>query len=245
MVIAVSTGCCHDLGLGRLESIHYLERFRGLIDGVEVLVAYPDELLKFEFDEQARSFLKSLEFTSVHMPFKDVEYTDKKETAMLVEKGIGLAEEIGARYLLFHPQTVKDFDVIKAEIPACIENMARRPKNKGYQTVEEITKLLDKHKFLGFVLDTGHAIGNSIKLEDFLALEGRLKAVHVNVQWKKGGELREHGFLAEGDAEQLNEIKKLSAINAPKILEVDFYPEKVQLIEKEISLLKALSCKFP
>lgn len=245
MAIAVSTGCCYDLGLGRLESIHYLERFGELIDGVEVLVAYPDELLKFEFDEKALSFLKSLEFTSFHMPFKDVEYADNRESAVLVEKGAKLAEEIGASYLLFHPPTLKDYDVIKAGIPACIENMDRRPKNKGYQTVEEIAGLLGKYQFLGFVLDTGHAIGNIIRLEDFFVLKGRLKAIHVNVQWRKKGELKEHGFLAEGDAGQVNEIKKLSAIDAPKILEADFYPEKVQMIEKELSLLKTLSCKSP
>jgi Leucine-rich repeat (LRR) protein len=82
MVVAISTGCCFDLGLGRLESIHFLEKYP--IDGVELMIAFPNELLNFELDKQALSFLKKLEFVSIHMPFKDIIYDNNKETQELM-----------------------------------------------------------------------------------------------------------------------------------------------------------------
>ncbi|MBI2529549.1 MAG: hypothetical protein HYW05_00205 [Candidatus Diapherotrites archaeon] len=242
MCVGISTGCCHDLGLDRLEGIHYLEKFRGMIDAVEVVLAYPEEVQDFEFDERAVAFLKGLSSTSIHMPFKNAEYTGNKETADIMAKAVKLAGQINAKYLLFHPTNVKDFNAIRAEMPICIENMNEKPESEGFQTAEEMNNLLRKYGFLNLVLDAGHVIGNKLKPSDFLIMKNKLKAMHVSARWIKDGKLKEHGFLCEADPAQIEEIREVSAAGVPMIIETDFYPEKAHLIEKEINLIKGLHC---
>lgn len=235
MVVAISTGCCHDLKLNRLESIHFLEKYP--IDGVELLFACPEELINFELDEKALNFIKHCKFVSIHMPFENVTYDKNQETQRLLGKAITLAKQINAQYLVFHPLTIKDFDSIQSNsVQVCIENMNK--KENGYKTVEEIKNTLEKHPFLGVVLDLAHALGNNITPSDFLEIENKIKEIHVSGQWIKKEQLKEHGFLAEGTKEQLELVKPILKLTIPKIIEADFYPNKVPLIEKEIQLLQ-------
>lgn len=241
MVVAISTGCCFDLDLNQLESIHWLERFKGLIDGVELLFAFPNELLEFNFDERALSFLKELDFVSIHMPFKEIEYGKSAETRRLLSKAGAVAKKAGVQYIVFHPNNVKEFTALKASVPVCIENMNPKPENSGFRTVEEISKILSKNSFLNLVLDVEHAIGSGIRPKDFLILSNKLKAIHVSVPWQRNGKPKGHGFVSEFGQKFLPQLKEVLPFSVPKVLETDFYPEKVPLIEKEIKLLKQLS----
>ncbi|MFA6268890.1 MAG: TIM barrel protein [archaeon] len=239
MVVAISTGCCHDLKLNRLESIHFLEKYP--IDGVELLFAFPEELLNFELDLRALSFLSGLKFVSIHTPFENIIYSNTQETRKVLASAVALAKQVNAKYLVFHPQIVEDFNLISnLSIPVCIENMNKKEDN--YKSVEEIKTLLSKYPFVGFVLDIAHALGNNIEPKEFLVLKDKIKGVHVSGQWMKKGNLKEHGFLVEGTKEQLEEIKPILELKQPKVIESDFYPEKLQLIEKEIQLLRNYFC---
>ncbi|MFA5358076.1 MAG: TIM barrel protein [archaeon] len=241
MVVAISTGCCYDLKLSKLESVHFLEKYP--IDGVELLFATPEQLTGFELDEKALSFLKRLEFVSIHMPFENINYNKNQETQQLISKANSIAKQVNAQYLVFHPNTVKDFDSIKNNsLKVCIENLNK--KESGYQTVEEIQTILKEHAFLEFVLDIAHVFGNNLNLNDFLKLNSKLNAIHVSGQWIKKGNLKEHGFLTEGTNEQLEKIKPILRLKKPKVIESDFYPYKIPLIEKEIQLLREFDQTF-
>ncbi|MFA6064937.1 MAG: hypothetical protein WCW44_00075 [archaeon] len=234
MVVAVSTGCCYDLKLGKLESIHFLEKYP--IDGVELLFADPEQLHNFSLDDQARKFLKGLKFVSIHMPFENITYSDNQDTKALIKIANQLAKQVNAKYLLFHPQTIQDFNSIKNQTQVCIENMNK--KIVGYNTPQQIEETLTIYPFVGFVLDIAHALGNQLNPNDFLKLKP--KAIHVSGQWNKKGILKEHGFITQGTKEQLELIKPILQLKIPKIIESDFYPNKIPLIEKEIQLLKEL-----
>jgi endonuclease IV len=237
MVVAISTGCCFDLKLKELECIHFLENYQ--LDGVELMFALQNELLDFVLDRKALSFLSKLEFVSIHMPFKNIIYDNNKETHDVLQKAINLAKQVNAQYLVFHPNTIKDFDLIKnISIHVCIENMNKKEDN--YKTVEEIKSVLDKCPFLGFVLDLSHVLGNNLEPSEFLVLKDKIKGIHSSGQWIKKGILKEHGFLIEGTKEQLEKVKPILALNKPKIIETDFYLDKVSMIEKEIQLIKTI-----
>ena len=239
-VISISTGSCFDLDLNTLESIQFLEKYSDQISGVEIVFATQKELFAFEFDEKALIFLKNCEFVSIHMPFIQVVYDNNLETKQIMVKGVSLAKQINAQYLVFHPSTVTDFNALKASVPICVENMNKKPENTGFCTVEEMKSLFEKHGFLGFVFDIAHALGNGINSSDFLVFRDRLKAIHVSGQWMKKGVLKEHGFLTEGTPEQLGKVAEVLKLNVPKIIESDFYPNKVQLIEKEVQLIREI-----
>ena len=240
MTISISTGCCFDLKLTRLESIHFLEKYSSLIDGVELLFATPKELIEFELDAKSKNFLKSKQFVTIHMPFDEVEYKNDKTTEELIEKTENLSKEIKINYILFHPNKVTNFDSLKSTIPIVIENMNKKLEETGYTTVKEMKRLFDKYPDFGFVLDTSHTLGNNINPIDFLILKNKLKGIHSSGQWIKKGNLKEHGFLIEGEKEQLEKLKPVLELNVPKVIECDFYPKKVPLIEQEIQLIKQL-----
>lgn len=240
MPISISIGCCFDLKLSRNESINFLEKYSSLIDGVELLFATPKELLEFEFDSKSLNFLKSKKFNSIHMPFNEIEYKKDELTKELIKKAEKLASEIKINYILFHPNTVTDFDSLKSTTPIVIENMNKKLEKTGYTTVKEMKRLFDKYPDFGFVLDTSHTLGNNINPIDFLILKNKLKGIHSSGQWIKKGNLKEHGFLIESEKEQLEKLKPVLELNVPKVIECDFYPKKVPLIEQEIQLIKQL-----
>ncbi len=246
MPVCISSGCCLDLGLNVLQSVHFLENYRGQIDGVELVFAYPNELLELEFDDKAFGFLGSLRYNSIHMPFKEVSYENDKETRRLIEKAGIICKDVKCVNAVFHPQCIQNYELIESMgFPASIENLDKKPGYEGFQTSEEIKAILDLHPRLGLCVDTAHAKSNNLDPRDFLLLNKRISSVHINTQWvrKSDNVQKEHGFLVEimeEDKKQFKQNTPFIKLPVPKIMEADFYPEKVSLIEKEIQLLKQL-----
>jgi endonuclease IV len=237
MAVYISTGSCFNLGLNRIESIEFVGNYQ--VNGLELMLAYPQELLDFKLNknDKATAILKRFEWVSIHMPSMNVTYDNNQETKKLLAKGIELGKQINAKNLVFHPHTIKDFNILKnSSIQMSIENM---DKNKNaYKTLAEIKNTLEKYPYLGFVLDINHVLGNNLNPSDFLEIKDRITEIHVSGLWMKKGILKEHGLLAEGTKEQLEKVKPILELNKPKIIESDFYPEKIPLIEKEIQLIK-------
>jgi len=238
MVVAISMGCCYDLGLSIQDRIRFIQKYASLIDGIELLFALPKNLLDFEFEEDTLNFVKSLKFKSLHMPFKDIQYDNKRESNKLIEKASFLAKQVAIEHIIFHPNTIKDYNSLDNQMINCIENLNQKPENTGFCTIKEIELILDKNPSLKFVLDACHALENNIEPTDFLKFENKLVEIHLSAQWIKKGNLRAHGFLTEANQEQLTKLKPILKLDKPKIIEADFYPYKMPLIEKEIDLIK-------
>lgn len=244
MTVCISTGGFADFGLNRLEALHYIERFRGKIDGAELTFADASELMEFSLDRQTIDFLGSLRFKSLHMPWLGVRYNNSNASKRVLEKGASLGKSIGATYLLFHPESVDDLVVLKScAVTPAIENMNEKPGNRGFQTFGEIQKILGSHPYLGLVVDLCHAYSNGYGADAYTGISRRILGVHVNSVWKRGERIKQHGFLAEADEGQLSKCRKIMALDVPKIIEADIYPGKEGLIEREIELVRELSGK--
>lgn len=235
MVIVISTGSCYDLKLSYPKAIKFISSYG--VDGIELVFATPKDLLDFEFDKTSLEIINSMKFKSIHMPFYEVEYANNLGTTKLIKKASKLATQTNASYLVFHPNTIKDYSVLDWQQQNCVENLNAKEYNKGFQTVVDMKKLLNKHPKLGLILDTCHMFEAGINPVDFLELKEKVKGLHLAAQWKQGERIRTHGFLQE-NPEQLEQIKPLLKLDVPKVIESDFYPEKVSLIEKEIDLIK-------
>ena len=238
MIIAISVGACYDLKLSYSEAIRFIQKQN--VNGIELLFATLKDLLDFDFEKDCLEFIQSLKFKSIHMPFHEIEYTNNLVTKKVIEKGSRIARKINADYLVFHPSTIKDYSVLDYDFKNCVENLNSKEHNKGFQTVQDLKKLLEKNSLLGLVVDTCHSIESNISPKDFLELKDKIRGLHLAVQWKQGERIRTHGFLQE-NLDQLEQIKPLLKLNVPKVIESDFYPEKVHLIEKEIELIRSLS----
>lgn len=238
MVIAISLGSCYDLKLSYPEAIKFIHNYG--VDGIELVFATPKILLEFEFDKESLEIVNSKKFKSIHMPFHEVEYKNDLETKKLIKKGSEIASQINANYLVFHPSNIKDFSVLDYNQKNCVENLNSKEHNIGFQTANVMKKVLEENPKLGLVLDTCHMLESGFNPLDFLELKDKVVSLHLAVQWKQGERIRTHGFLQE-NLEQLEKIKPLLKLDVPKVIEVDIYPDKVSMIEKEIELIKSLS----
>ena len=239
MVVAISAGACLDLKLDRNDSIRFIQKYSKKIDGIEIGFGSWEEVLNYTLEEDTLKFVKSLKFKSIHMPVSNNKYDNNTETKKVLGKVSELAKEINANHLVFHPNNIKDYSVLDYNLNNCIENLNSKEYNMGFRTVQEIRKVLEENKGLGLVLDTCHMLEVGVDPKDFLELKEYVKGIHLAVQWKQGERVRTHGFLQE-NPEQLEQIKPLLKLDVPKIIESDFYPEKIPLIEKEIELIKSL-----
>jgi len=237
LFLSISTGCRPDLNVNVLESIHFLEHFSDYIDGVELLFARPEHLLEFEFDKRALEFIQQLKISSLHMPFIGVEYKDNTVTNKLLEKARRIDDKIGIQYFVFHPNNVKDFKVLDKVCKACIENTSNKIREKTFSKLEGIRKVLEGNPKIGFVLDVCHAMITGSEPMDFLKFENRLKAVHISSVWKRGGELRQHGFLVEAEENQLSKIKPIFKAKVPFVVESIISPEK-NIMKRELAFLR-------
>jgi endonuclease IV len=233
MVVGISVGSYYDLKLSYSDSIKFIKNYP--VDGIELLFATPKNLLDFEFEKEDLEFINSLKFKSIHMPFYEVEYKKDESTKLLIEKASLVASQINADYLVFHPNNVKDYLVLDRNFKNCIENLNSKERNKGFQTVNQIKQILEENE-LGLIVDTCHSLEMNINPKDFLELKDKICGLHLAVQWKQGERIRTHGFLQENLA-QLEQIKPLLKIDVPKIIEVDIYPEKIPLVQKDINLI--------
>ena len=240
MVVAISVGACYDLRLSYPEAIKFIQKYP--VNGIELLFAAPKDLMDFKFEKENLDYIKSLKFKSIHMPVRGATYDDSLVTKEVIDKASFIANQINADYLVFHPNTIKDYSVLNWNLKNCIENLNSNEYNKGFQTAKEIKKILKEHPKLGFVLDTCHMFESKVNPQEFLDLKEKINGIHLAVQWKQGERIRTHGFLQE-NLEQLDQIKPLLKINVPKVIESDFYPEKVSMIKKEIELIRFFESK--
>ena len=241
MVVVISIGACFDLKLNYSQAINFVKGFSG-VEGIELLFATPKDLFDFEFEKEDLDFVNSLKFKSIHMPFHEIEYANNLNTKNIIEKGSLIASQISADYLVFHPSKIKDYSVLDAGVKNCVENLNSKEHNKGFQSAQDMKRLLNEHPELGLVIDTCHLLESGVDPESFLDLKDKVMALHLAVQWQQGERIRTHGFLQE-NPKQLEQIKPLLKLDVPKVIESDFYPEKVPMIGKEIDLIKSFENK--
>lgn len=241
MFVCLSTGGCQDLGLSRLEAIHFLERFANTIDGVEIVLATPKEVNDFSLDNRAQSFLSRFSHNSIHGPWLEFDPNDKPLIAKMLDLLRDIARIVHANHIVFHPNAIADLNQLQSlSIPVSIENLNAKPFHKGFRFISEFESLFLRHPFFGFTLDLSHALANDVAPDDFLVFRDRLKSVHVVGRYHNGQKMKEHGFLSE--ASQADRARCFQALSSgvPLVIEADYYPDKLDLIEKEIDLLRTL-----
>jgi sugar phosphate isomerase/epimerase len=242
MPITISTGSCHDLKLKGNDAIKFLLDYD--IDGIELCFAYQKDLIEFELDGELQQELLKKDFNSIHMPSRDFNYSNNKESIKTLHKADKLAKQINAKYIVFHPSEINDFKILnQLKTQVAIENLHR--DDKQYSTFESIKETLDKYSFLKLVFDTDHAFISKNDFDKYLTLKDDIIGIHACSQWirKRDNKEKSHGFIQEADNKQLELYTPFFKLRKPIMIEADFYPEKKELIGKEIELLKKLSQK--
>ncbi len=208
----------------------FSNEFKEKLDGIELFFRKPADLLLFELNDDLKTYIQTLHFNSIHAPFADITYGNDRKTSKILAKLLKIYESVGAKHVVFHPNNVKDFDVLeKTSMNILLENMDCRKEE--FQRYSEFTIILKKYNF-GICLDIAHAISMGGRtLDKFLENPEEIRQVHASFL----KELK-HTPLYLADEKIINELKKVKKLNCPFVIENALTDEKSLI--KEIDFLK-------
>jgi len=236
--ICISTGFLYRLTNDRNEIINKTREFSP--DGIELSFAHPQYLFDFIIDKENLKYLKSLQFISIHSPWKEISYGNNQTCKDILEVIEKLYKQVGAENVVFHVEKIEDINILKEyDFIASIENKDWR--YDSVNTVEQIEAILNKNKSLKFTFDFAHALTVSPNdIPKYITkLKDRLIAIHLSMLNKQ---LKDHWFLHKYDSKQMrNLLNCLKDINVPIVLEcVASDWSEVPLIKKEIEYIKSI-----
>jgi len=229
-----TTGCLYKTERG-LEEIIKLYHALGA-DAIEVSFPKHLELMNFNLTQQTIQDIRKYDFVTLHAPWKEIRYKDNIETKKLFEKLEYLSENLNAKGIVLHPDTIDDFSVLeKSGLPFLLENMDPR---KVFGTKAEDFEKLKQNYNLGFVLDLFHAYENDNSMNlaiQFLDIMGN-KLSHFHVS----GPNEEHRHKPTYSSTNKDSIIKILELKKeiPRISEGIILSNVEEVIRKELEFLK-------
>jgi hypothetical protein len=177
--IGFSTGCLHSslvTDYGKISAIRKIG-----CRAIELSFLRLGEFTEARLFGTSWDVLEGFEHRSIHAPIHP--YTNDGATNRIFEKLAFLHEKIKPHLIVFHPDTVIDFDVFNGlSFPVGFENMDNR--KKSFKTPDELAELMAKNKNFKFVLDLNHICSNDPTMRsavDFYdQLGSRLAEIHLS-----------------------------------------------------------------
>jgi len=234
--ICTSTGCVRRLLKDTNKSINLLSQFSP--EGIEVSFAYPQYLLNFGLEEDNLKYLESLKFNSIHAPFKDYVYENNEKSREILRRISDLYKRIKARNVVFHKDTIKDYDFIaNNDFVVSLENDDwRKPKN----TMNLLKDILDNNEKFKFTFDFAHALSTSSNIDEYMVCLGdKLVEIHLSIIDEDS---KRHTFLHKKDSEKLRrKLNSLKSISVPIVLECGILDlKRKDLLRKEINYIRSI-----
>ncbi len=206
------------------------------VDAIEISFINIEEL-NFDISDENIYYLNSISYVSLHAPVfnSSREKISICKNKRILEKLHALYVKIKAKTIVFHPDTIEDWDLItNLDMNVSIENL---PIEDNYNN-NKLIKLLEEYPKLSLVLDTAHAFscGPSILQELITLFKKRICHIHLSDHRFSDlkGKMRDHEqFLFCPDSEKFNPVKSLSC---PVIIEISVKDKKYDMINinKEI-----------
>ncbi|MBP9702674.1 hypothetical protein KBD69_03215 [Candidatus Woesebacteria bacterium] len=198
-MLGFSTGCLFKHSLSIHEIIGVIRATE--TDAIELNFGRVEEFINLSMSDLAKikSEVSIFKKISIHAPFRNIRY-DGNSSELLSKLNV-FALSIAAEYVVFHPDTIVNGEIIELVLGnvAAIENM---DKNKIYGTnVGDLASLFEKMPSARFVLDLNHVytLDKSMKLSRVLFEEYKSRIVSYHVSGY-GGESDLHTMLSKTSA---------------------------------------------
>jgi hypothetical protein len=210
-----------------------LELIRKLdMDGVELTFAHADELLAFKLSESSRQWLRSLDYVTIHAPFR---YPENHGLADYLGHIHKLYRQINAKNLIIHPYNLVSSEILgKYSMRISTENL--RPHR--HITPSDLEGYLQKYRGMGLCLDVAHAYFYS--KEETHKLIGRFRnkitQVHVSGTYRKN----DHLSLREVTRDFMYSIRDIKTLDVPIVIEEDLEKNSLRFLKDEIAYVKSL-----
>ncbi|MDD4354197.1 MAG: hypothetical protein PHN56_07130 [Candidatus Nanoarchaeia archaeon] len=207
-------------------------------DGFELAFQKFKRLKNFKLSNENLSYLKSLNYNTLHAPC-DFLFSGDKKSRELLKKMETIYHLLGAKNIVFHTCFfMKNYDVLKNyNFNYSIENECS--SKASFKTIEEIAEFLEKNDSYNFTYDFAHA--HSVYGDTLLKMAKDFDSKIIQVHMAK---LKDdyHYFIHKSNINNLmDDFKKI--INEKAIITSELCIEsldELDLLHKEIEYLRKL-----
>lgn len=210
------------------------------ISGVELTLAFKDELYSFKLSEDDKSWLRNLDYVSIHAPFRLIERSESKEEVIRQLDIISrLYDDIDAKNVIVHPTDLPTPEILeKYNFNISTENLP--PKRNV--TISDLEKILGSYPKIKLCLDVAHAYlwskhetGKLVK-----AFKEKISQVHFSGTYRK----KDHQSLRSVGKDFLFSIQPLRELNVPIVIEETMEEKDLKFVKEEIRYVRDLLGKI-
>lgn len=234
-IIGIASGCFwkFDRSPNRDALIKYVAETG--VEGIELTFYGINGLKAFFLSDSSREYLKMTRFTSIHSPdLKRIKNKRQEMYAILCELE-KLYYEIEADYIVFHPDSIKDYGIFRRfSFNTAIENLDKDKRISDSM----LLKILTEHPDLWFCLDVAHAYSWSEDETSFLVEKLKKRVSHIHLSGSDGE--RCHLPLNDSQPRYMNSLRIIKEINVPIIIEEDIPPGSVSSFKQDLIMGKRL-----
>ena len=204
------------------------------INGIELTFSSKEELYAFKLSDQNKSWLKSLDYVTIHAPFKLVSKADNKEEIIKQLNIISeLYNNINAKNVIIHPNQLPELRIIKNyDFVVSTENL---PK-KRHITVEDLKVIFNKYRGIKLCIDISHAyLWSKYETNKLVeAFHDKISQIHFSGTYRK----KDHQSLRKVTKEFLFSIQTIKELDIPIVIEGDIKEKSLKSVRKEIKCIK-------
>lgn len=190
------------------------------VDGIELLFAYAQDLLKFKLKKSQLAKLRKFKYNTIHLPF----YKDKKKNYFywfntkdckkLMYKAYSIAKQINAVNLNMHANQLKNpklMDDFK-DLDYTFENITEKYR----YTISDYKKVLKQNPRANFLFDVSHGIRTN-QLEDIAKnFKNKIKFIHLS---GAKGPKDDHYLLYKFNHPNKKRLELVKTFDCPVIIE--------------------------
>ena len=204
--------------------------------GVELTFATKEELFSFNLSRNNKYWLKSLDYVTIHAPFRLIKDSkDQKEVIKQLNDISRLYHDIDAKCVIIHPNDLLNSDILKdLECDISTENLPRR----SGVPISDLRKVLHRYPNIRLCLDVSHAYSWSRAETGKLtkAFKDRISQIHFSGTYRK----RDHQSLRNVTENFLLSIQPVKCLEIPIVIEEDIEPKPLEYVKEEIEYIKHL-----
>lgn len=200
------------------------------VSGIEITFALKEELYSFRLSEDNRSWLRSLDYVTIHAPFDLIGGSaGKDEVIRQLDIISALSDDVNAGNIIIHPDNLPPPEILKEYgFNVSTENLP--PKSRI--SMPDLKRVLDRYPEIGLCLDVSHAyLWSKHETRRLVkAFKDRITQVHLSGTYKR----KDHQSLRSVTRAFLYSIQPVKELNVPIVIEEDIETKSLRFVKKEI-----------
>ncbi len=204
------------------------------INGVEITFSSKEDLYAFKLSKKNEKWLKSLDYISIHAPFKLVrKANDEKEIIKQLDLISNLYDKLNAKNVIIHPNDLPKSKILnRYNFKVSTENL---PKKRNI-SIFDLKKILKEYPKIGLCLDVSHAYfwsknetGKLIK-----AFKDKITQIHLSGTYRK----RDHQSLRKVSDDFILSIEPIFKLNVPIVIEEEIKIKSMKFLKEETDFIR-------